>query len=165
LTLPIVVMGVSGSGKSTLGRALADALDRPFIEGDALHPAENVERMASGMALTDADRWPFLDNVAHAIRTSPAPPVASCSTLRRIYRDRLRAHAGELIFVLPELTRETLERRMAARSGHFMPPTLLDSQLATLEPPEADEHAIRLDGEAAPAAQLADLLAALAALR
>lgn len=163
MTLPIVVMGVSGAGKTTLAAALARALGRPFIEGDALHPPANVAKMASGTPLTDADRWPFLENVAQAIRAADAPAVASCSALKRIYRDCLRAVAGDLLFILPDLSRTVLERRMATRTGHFMPPGLLDSQLAALEPPAADEQAMHVDGTLDADAQVETVLAALAA--
>lgn len=159
--LPIVVMGVSGAGKTTLGQALAEALDRPFIEGDTLHPPANIAKMASGTPLTDEDRWPFLENVAHVIAASPAAPVASCSALKRIYRDHLRAVAGDLLFVLPEVSRADLERRIASRAGHFMAPTLLDTQLATLEPPMADERVIRIDGALCADEQLSAVLAML----
>jgi len=161
LILPIVVMGVSGSGKTTLGQALAQALGRPFIEGDTLHPPANRAKMASGIALTDEDRWPFLDNVAQALRDSPEPAVASCSALRRVYRDRMRAVAGNILFVMSRLTRGELEQRMAGRNGHFMPASLLDSQLATLEPLEADEDALLVDGTQTPEKQVTDLIAAL----
>ncbi|MBO9581353.1 MAG: gluconokinase [Sphingobium sp.] len=156
-------MGVSGSGKTTLGQALAQALGRPFIEGDRLHPPANLAKMASGIALTDEDRRPFLDNVAQALRAAPGPAVASCSALKRVYRDRLRTVAGRILFVMSRLTRAELEQRMARRSGHFMPASLLESQLATLEPPEADEDALLIDGALALEDQVAHLLAALAA--
>lgn len=163
MTLSIVVMGVSGSGKSTLGRLLAQALGRPFIEGDDLHPPENRAKMARGEPLSDEDRAPFLDNVGHALRARPS--VASCSALKRDYRDRLRALAGDLLFVLPVVTRAELERRMMQRPGHFMPPSLLDSQLATLEPPDADEAAILVDGAADEESQLAEILGRLVPAR
>lgn len=138
-TLRIVVMGVSGCGKTTVGLALAGRLGARFIEGDLLHPQANVAKMAAGIALTDADRWPWLDAVGSALAGS-APVVASCSALRRAYRDRLRANAGSsLCFLHLAGDRAALARRMAERPGHYMPVSLLDSQLATLEPPGADE--------------------------
>jgi gluconokinase len=158
----IVVMGVSGSGKSTLARALAAALGRPFIEGDDLHPPANIAKMAAAIPLTDADRWPFLANVAAAITGTPNPGVVvSCSALRRVYRDFIRARAGAVTFVLPMMQRATLEARLAKRSEHFMPAALLDSQLATLEMPSADEAAIVLDGAAPTELQVAQVLAAV----
>lgn len=158
----IVVMGVSGSGKSTLGRSLADALGRRFVEGDGLHSDASRAKMAAGIALDDEDRWPFLDRVAQAI--SDAPPftvVVACSALKRSYRDFLRSRTGELTFVLPAVGREELSRRVARRQGHFMPASLLDSQLATLETPSPEERAIVVDGTASPGVQLARVLSAL----
>ncbi|MBA3878460.1 MAG: gluconokinase [Sphingobium sp.] len=135
-------MGVSGCGKSTYGRALAGASAARFIEGDDLHGAANVAKMHAGIALTDADRWPWLDRIAAAVNAALAggPVVATCSALRRAYRDRLRAGiAAPVHFVLLDVPRDELRRRMAERTGHFMPPELLDSQLATLEWPGGDE--------------------------
>ena len=164
----LVVMGVSGCGKSTLGRALAERLGWRFVEGDTLHPSANVEKMRAGIALDDADRRPFLDAVAQAlVDARTASPhsgvVASCSALKRGYRDRIRARAGAVTFVMPELTRAQLATRLARRTDHFMPATLLDSQLAALEPPGADEQAIRIDGSASTDAQVMQVLAALTA--
>lgn len=162
VTSSLIVMGVSGCGKSTLGRSLAEALGRRFVEGDTLHPPANVAKMASGLPLDDADRWPFLGNVAAAINAaSPAPLVITCSALKRSYRDFLRARAGEITFVLPMIDRPALEARLAARHGHFMPASLLDSQLATLEVPGPDERAIRVDGTASTPHQLAEVIARL----
>lgn len=135
----IVVMGVSGCGKTTVGLALAERLGARFVEGDQLHPPQNVERMASGIPLTDTDRWPWLDAVGAAL-AGDAPVVASCSALKRSYRDRLRAQAGApLCFLHLAGDRAALAQRMAERPGHYMPVSLLDSQLATLEPPSSDE--------------------------
>ncbi len=139
-------MGPSGCGKSTLGAALADALGWTFIEGDDFHPPENKAKMARGEPLTDADRLPFLDGIGKALAGVEDGGVASCSALRRSYRDRLRRHAGRLLFVLPEVPRAELARRMTARPDSFMPPSLLDSQLATLERPGDDEEALCIDG-------------------
>lgn len=163
MTLPIVVMGVSGSGKSTLGRLLAKTLDRPFVEGDDLHPEANRAKMARGEPLTDEDRAPFLDNVGQALKGNSPPPIASCSALKRSYRNRLRAIAGDVLFVLPDVSRSELERRITQREDHFMPPSLLDSQLTTLEPPDADEMAIVIDGNLDTDRQLAATLARLPA--
>lgn len=132
--LRLVVMGVSGSGKTTLGRALAERLHLPFRDGDDLHPPANREKMRAGVALTDADRWPWLDRVAAVLRDE-APLVVACSALRRVYRDRIRAGAGgPVIFLHLTGERDLIAARMAGRQGHFMPATLLDSQFATLEP-------------------------------
>src|SRR5687768_15707421 len=115
-------MGVSGAGKSTLGRALAAELGWQFVEGDSLHPPENVAKMAAGIALNDSDRVPFLENVAQAIVTArESGVVASCSALKRQYRDFLRERAGDLVFVLPSVPPEVLRDRLAQRREHFMP--------------------------------------------
>jgi carbohydrate kinase (thermoresistant glucokinase family) len=162
VTASLVIMGVSGCGKSTLGRSLADALGRRFVEGDTLHPPANVAKMARGIPLEDADRWPFLEHVAAAITAAAAAPlVITCSALKRSYRDFLRARTGDLTFVLPLLDRKTLERRLAARHDHFMPSSLLDSQLATLELPWPDERAIRVDGTTPLPQQVAAVVAHL----
>ena len=161
----VVVMGVSGAGKSTLGKALAEALGWAFIEGDALHPPANIAKMSAGLPLSDDDRRPFLEAVADAIAAQrKAGVVAACSALKRSYRDLIRSRAGEVAFVLPELTREQLLPRMTARTGHFMPASLLDSQLADLEPPGRDELAVRVDGTAELAAQVDQAVAGLRAL-
>ncbi|HET9820498.1 MAG TPA: gluconokinase [Burkholderiaceae bacterium] len=153
----IVVMGVCGCGKTTVGRLLAQALGLPFVEGDDLHPPRNVALMAAGTALTDDDRREWLarvaDVLAEAARGTGA--VVSCSALRRSYRDRLRAGAPGMQLVWLHGAPALLAERLAGRSGHYMPPTLLPSQLATLEPPAPDELALALD-IAAPVAELAD---------
>ena len=145
MTQRIVVMGVSGCGKSSVGAALSQALGIPYRDGDDLHPAVNVARMRAGEALTDADRWPWLERVAQDLARL-APVIVGCSALRRAYRDRIRAGAGgPVLFVHLAGSREVIAARMAARSGHFMPASLLDSQFATLEPPGPDEAAITVD--------------------
>jgi gluconokinase len=156
-------MGPSGCGKSTLGARLAGALGWRFVEGDTLHPPANLARMAAGMPLDDADRAPFLDNVVAAILES-SPPVVTCSALKRRYRDRLRDGCGPLLFVLPEVTAEVLRARVAGRTGHFMPASLVDSQLATFEPPQADEDdVVVVDGAADPAVAAAEVMRRIAA--
>jgi gluconokinase len=127
----VVVMGVSGAGKTTIGRALAAALGWPFVEADELHPAANVAKMARGEPLDDADRAPWLDAVAARMRAL-GDGVVACSALRVRYRDVLRIR-DDVRFVLLEVPEAELERRVAARKGHFMPASLLPSQLATLE--------------------------------
>lgn len=156
--LRLVVMGVSGCGKTTLGAALAGALGAAFVDADDLHPPANRAKMAAGVALTDADRWPWLDRVAAALRDR-APVVAACSALRRSHRDRLR-QAGGVRFLHLAAPREVIAARLAARQGHFMPATLLDSQYATLEPPGPGE-AVTLDARLPPDALLAEALARL----
>ena len=142
----IVVMGVSGCGKSTIAAALAEELGAVYIDGDLLHPAGNIDKMSAGIPLTDEDRWPWLDHFATCIASTAGPVVGACSALRRIYRDHITAQAGEpVLFVHLSGSRDLIGKRMAARDGHFMPPSLLDSQFATLEIPEPDENAVSID--------------------
>lgn len=152
--MAVVVMGVSGSGKSTLGAALAQSLGCRFLEGDAFHDADAVGKMAAGHPLTDDDRWPWLDRLGTAIGaavTADGRVVAACSALRRSYRERLSAAvAAPVRFVLLDHDRGELLHRMAHRPGHYMPASLLDSQLATLERPAADECATTLDAAETP---------------
>ena len=138
MTMRIVVMGVSGCGKSTVGRLLAEKLDAKFIDGDDLHPAENKAKMAAGIPLNDDDRWPWLDKVANELSASDAIVIA-CSALKRSYRERIISGATGTIFIHLEGTPELLAERMSGRSGHFMPTSLLESQLKTLEPLQFDE--------------------------
>jgi gluconokinase len=145
--LAIIVMGVSGAGKSTLGVRLAAEMSAPFLEGDDFHPPANIRKMAGGIALDDADRLTWLDALASAVTAGRTDKgiVASCSALKRSYRDRLRRDLETpLLFVCLIAERATLAARMTSRKGHFMPDTLLDSQLQTLEMPGFDEPAIVL---------------------
>lgn len=145
----VVIMGVSGSGKSTIGALVANALGVPFVDGDALHPSANLAKMAAGTPLDDADRWPWLAAVGRELAGSRASGlVVACSALKRIYRDAILAEAPGTVFLHLSGSRETLARRLEDRSGHFMPPSLLDSQLATLEPPTAEEPAVVVDVDA-----------------
>ncbi|MCX8996170.1 gluconokinase [Rhizobiaceae bacterium BDR2-2] len=145
----VVVMGVSGCGKSSVAALIAGALGYALVEGDALHPPENIARMSAGLPLRDEDRMPWLDSIGAAVREARAAGggiVVTCSSLRRIYRDRLRAGFGErAAFVWLDGSRELIGSRMTARTGHFMPPALLDSQFATLEPPLGEPDCIRVD--------------------
>ena len=134
-------MGVSGAGKSTVGAALAERIGARFVDADHLHPAANVEKMSAGIPLIDDDRWPWLDVVGRAIAEAPDGIVMACSALRRSYRDAIRAQAPGAVFVLLSVDRGTLEYRMSHRD-HFMPTSLLDSQLVTLEPLAADEAGV-----------------------
>ncbi|HMI49437.1 MAG TPA: gluconokinase [Gemmatimonadaceae bacterium] len=157
-----VVMGVSGSGKTVIGTALARALGVEFVEGDDYHPADNVKRMAAGIPLTDDDRALWLRALAARLREAKDAGtglVMSCSALKRSYRDVLRAQAPEVTFVFLKGRRDLIAERIAGRHGHFMPPSLLESQFAALEAPSPDEHAWVCDISKAPE----DLVAALVA--
>jgi gluconokinase len=151
----IVVMGVSGCGKTTLGEALATSLRLPYVEGDALHSSENVARMAAGVPLTDADRQDWLHEVGQQLARAGNGVVVSCSALKRSYRDLLRRAAPDLRLVYLRGEPPLLAQRLAARRGHYMPASLLQSQLDTLEPPAPDEHAIEVDVSNPPAQILA----------
>ena len=157
-----VIMGVSGSGKTLIGGMLAAALDIEFVEGDDLHPAANVKRMAEGIPLTDDNRRGWLMRIADRLRTAKRAGqglVVSCSALKRFYRDLLRsAGAVDVRFVFLAGSRQLLAERMASRRGHFMPVSLLDSQLAILEPPAPDEHPWVCDIRKTPEAIVADLV-------
>jgi gluconokinase len=146
----IVVMGVAGSGKSTVGALLAAQLRLPFIDGDDLHPQANKQKMAAAIPLDDADRAPWLDAIAAAV--AGAPKVVACSALKRSYRDRLRAASPIVRFIYLAGTPKLLAQRLRARSHAFMPPVLIDSQLATLQPPGSDEDALTLDIRLSPKA-------------
>ncbi len=162
----LVVMGVSGCGKTSVGRQLAQALGLAFIEGDDLHPPANVARMAAGTPLTDADRAGWLAEIGRrlaAAHTAGQGLVVSCSALKRSYRDGLRAACPGLRFVHLQGAPALLRQRLQQRSGHYMPASLLDSQLATLEPPAADEAAISLDIQPPTAQVVAAALARLQA--
>jgi gluconokinase len=154
-------MGVAGSGKSVIGAALAHALGVEFVEGDRYHSAENVERMSRGVPLTDADRAQWLRSLAARIREARDAGtglVMSCSALKHSYRDILRAEANDLRFVFLKGERPLIAERLARRRGHFMPPSLLDSQLATLEEPSSDESAWVCDIRKSPAELVAALV-------
>jgi gluconokinase len=158
----LVVMGVAGTGKSTVAGLLAERLNWEFQEGDALHPPANVAKMSAGLPLTDEDRWPWLDAIGAWIKEKTKrgePGILTCSALKRSYRDRLRG--PNVIFVFLNGPREVIAARMARRADHFMPPALLNSQLATLEPPTADENVLAVDLGTTPADEVAEVLHAL----
>lgn len=161
--LAIFVIGVSGSGKSTVSMALAKHIGCPQIEGDNFHATASITKMASGIALTDDDRWPWLDRIGAAVNDAIKAhgiAVASCSALKRIYRARLRqAVTAPVRFVLLDGTREELLRRLSERKSHYMPASLLGSQLDTLERPLPDEGALILDGQRPPEALCEDIIA------
>lgn len=137
----VVVMGVSGSGKSTVGCALAQRLRTPFVDADTLHPPANIAKMSAGEPLDDDDRDPWLDEVGEWLASNPGG-VASCSALKRKYRDQLRAHCPCVEFLHLRGSPETIGRRLAGRSGHFMPAALLRSQFDMLEPLGSDEAGV-----------------------
>jgi carbohydrate kinase (thermoresistant glucokinase family) len=150
----LVVMGVSGSGKSTIAAMLAQKLGWTYQDGDWFHPPANVEKMAAGTPLTDADRWPWLEAIARWIdetREAGQHGIVACSALKRAYRDVLAgAHPEAVLFVLLDGSKDLIAGRIGARHGHFMPTTLLDSQFATLERPALGENAITVSIDATP---------------
>ena len=143
---PIVVMGVSGSGKSTVGAALGQRLRVPFADADDFHPPANIEKMSSGQALNDDDRYPWLEAIGGWLASHcGAGGVMSCSALKRRYRDQLRRHCPHVEFLHLSGSPEVIGARQASRPGHFMPASLLASQFDTLEPLEPDERGIVVD--------------------
>ena len=143
--LRIIVMGVSGSGKSTLAEGLSKSLGLRMKDGDELHLPESVAKMSAGIALEDADRWPWLDRIANYLANSEQNPqgksggIVACSALKRIYRDRIRQQAGPVVFLFLDGKPDLIKQRMQDRKGHYMQAGLLDSQLQTLEKPSEDE--------------------------
>jgi len=157
----VLVMGVSGSGKNTVGEPLAQRLGWKFIDGDDYHPPENVKKMAAGIALQDGDRWPWLDRL-NAILRQEKDAVVACSALKEAYRRRLLAGLFPYTIVHLRGSFELIRSRVEARKHRYMPASLLDSQFATLEPPQAGEHAVieidvSLDPEACAARIAAEL--------
>lgn len=141
----IILMGVAGCGKSSVGEAISARTGIAYRDGDDLHPAANVEKMRAGIPLTDEDRWPWLDQVGREL-AEKAPLIIGCSALKRVYRDRIRALAGgPVTFVHLAGSRDLIAGRMAQRTGHYMPLSLLDSQFAALELPQPDEGALTAD--------------------
>ena len=156
-----VVMGVSGSGKTTVSALLAAALGCQFQEGDDLHPAENVEKMISGIPLTDADRLPWLQKIAEEVdawRARHESGVLTCSALKRSYRDIIIDGRSDVTLVYLRGSYDLIHRRLAARHGHFMPVALLDSQFATLQEPTPDEHPIIVDVVSRPAEIVSEIV-------
>ncbi|SIR33905.1 gluconate kinase, SKI family [Rhizobium sp. RU20A] len=147
--LRVVLMGVAGCGKSAVGAALATRLGATYVDGDDLHPETNIDKMRRGEPLDDADRWPWLTLVGQRLGAAESNLLLGCSALKRAYRDHIRVEAGAPVtFVHLSGSRELIARRMGARTGHFMPTTLIDSQFAALEPPGAEEGAITVDIDA-----------------
>lgn len=144
---PIVVMGVSGCGKTSVGKMLASQLGYRFVEGDSRHSDTNIEKMTAGVALTDDDRWPWLETLGDEL-AAVRQTVISCSALKRSYRDLLRTRAGRPItFVFLQGDRLTLAARMGSRKAHYMPPSLLDSQLMTLELPHGEHDVVTIEAD------------------
>jgi gluconokinase len=155
----LVVMGVAGTGKSTVAGMLSEQLNCELQEGDDLHPAANVAKMTAGIPLDDEDRWPWLDAIGAWIKKKAQhgePGIVTCSALKRSYRDRLRG--PNVIFVFLNGPRAVIEARMASRKHHFMPTALLDSQLATLEPPGPDENVLEVNLAGRPEEEVAEVL-------
>ena len=141
-----VVMGVAGCGKSSVGAAVAERLGATYLDGDDFHPAANIEKMSRGEPLSDEDRWPWLRIVGEETAKRRGKVFTGCSALRRAYRDYLRKTAGEPVgFIFLDGSRSLIAERMARREGHFMPLSLLDSQFAALERPQADEPVLTVD--------------------
>jgi gluconokinase len=165
-TTTIVVMGVSGSGKSTVAAELVARTGWDFAEGDSLHPVANVEKMRNGQPLTDEDRWPWLQAIADWIgrhEQAGQNAIVTCSALRRVYRDLLRDHHPSVWFAHISPPEVVLNERMTRRTGHYMPASLLGSQLATLEPLQPDEPGITVAALATPGEVADHILAALEA--
>jgi gluconokinase len=160
----VVVMGVSGSGKTTLARGIAQRMGWDFLEGDDLHPPGNVDKMAAGTPLTDDDRWPWLEAIGawidDRVETGTSAAV-TCSALRRTYRDLLRTGRPGVRFCHVTGDAGLIAERVGHRRGHYMPPSLLPSQLATLEPLAADEPGITVSGAGSADEVLAEALRSL----
>lgn len=161
----IVVMGVSGVGKTTVGKLLAERLGVEFLEGDRFHRSANIAKMQNGEPLTDDDRLPWLENLARELaarRTAGKGVVLACSALRRRYRDILRDGHDDVVFVFLEADQAVIQRRLDARRDHFMPASLLESQLVALEKPTIDEGVITVDASQPPEAIVETVLEELA---
>jgi carbohydrate kinase (thermoresistant glucokinase family) len=168
--LRIIVMGVSGSGKSTVAEGLAKALGLRMKDGDELHLPESVAKMRAGIALQDADRWPWLERIANYLVNSKQNPqgqagaIVACSALKRMYRERIRQQAGPVVFLFLDGNPKLIKQRMQERKGHYMQAGLLDSQLQTLEKPSSDERdVIALQIDQSVAALLQNAMARLSA--
>lgn len=160
----VIVMGVSGSGKTTVAKGISSLMGWEFAEGDAFHSEANVAKMRSGRPLTDDDRWPWLGSIGEWISAKEAAgesAVVTCSALRRVYRDLLRDDRPHVRFLHVEAPSEVIQDRMEHRAGHYMPSSLLPSQLATLEPLGADEPGVSVTNEGTAAEVLDRSLRAL----
>lgn len=160
-----IVMGVCGVGKSTVAKLLADATGGVYLDGDDYHPQANITKMSQDMALTDDDRWPWLQNFAESMSEYTGNPVGACSALTKTYRQFLTQSAGEpILFICLEGSKKLIEQRMSDRVGHFMPSSQLDNQLAMLEVPGSDERALNIDISASSEQIIANILEKLAIL-
>lgn len=164
MSVHAVVMGVSGAGKTTIGSRLAHHLGVDFLEGDSVHPPQNIEKIQSGRPLTDQDREPWLAAIGQRLAGEPSLVVA-CSALKRSYRDLIRRSAPSAVFIHLDGPRSVLKSRMADRRGHFMPTELLESQLDTLEPLEADEVGFKVEAIQSPEEVVTKVVRRLAELR
>ncbi|MDR3535284.1 MAG: gluconokinase [Acetobacteraceae bacterium] len=157
----LVMMGVSGSGKTTIAAGVAERLGWDLLEGDQFHPPANVAKMHAGHPLTDEDRWPWLHAIAAAIdarRAAGESAVVACSALKHAYRAILVGNRPDVLLVYLQGSQALIGQRLAARKGHYMPASLLDSQFATLEEPTPDEHALIVSVDAAPEAIVDEVL-------
>ncbi|MCH2068188.1 MAG: gluconokinase [Shimia sp.] len=165
----LIVMGVSGVGKTTVAQALAEQIGGRYIEADEYHPPDNIAAMAAGTPLTDTMRHPWLDALAGAMQQArtarpDTPVVVACSALKRSYRDILRARNPDAITVYLAADPDTIRARITGRADHFMPPSLLDSQLETLEPPTPDETCVTVDASLPPDISVGQIKETLLAL-
>lgn len=141
-----VVMGVAGSGKTSIGEGVAELIGATYIDGDDYHPQSNIDKMASGDPLTDEDRWPWLEIIAGELARMDGIGLVGCSALKKSYRDFITQNAGEPVqFIYLDGSKELIAKRMAARTGHFMPTSLLDSQFEALEVPLDSENKVSID--------------------
>lgn len=166
MSTSLVIMGVSGSGKTTIALELSRQLGWEYAEGDEFHPPANVEKMRAGHALTDEDRWPWLGKIAEWVSWHEdlgKDIVITCSALKVAYRDLLRRDNPSVFFVHVDVARAVLEKRLSERKGHYMPASLLDSQLSTLEPLTADEPGRAVPGDERPDEVVTSVVALLRA--
>lgn len=139
-------MGVAGSGKTSIGEGVAQQIDGTYIDGDDYHPQSNIDKMANGEPLNDDDRWPWLEIIAGELAPIEGIGLVGCSALKKIYRDFITKNVGEPVrFIYLDGSKELIAERMAARTGHFMPTSLLDSQFEALEVPDKTENAVPID--------------------
>ena len=158
----LIVMGVAGSGKSTIGEGLAKTLGTTYMDGDDYHPPANIKKMSAGEPLTDEDRWPWLERFSKELSKARGQIVGGCSSLKRTYREAITRHCGEpVLFIYLHGSKELIAERMGSRTGHFMPTTLIESQFAALEEPQADELTVRVDIGGAPDQIVEDIIVEL----